>query len=115
MIGRIPRRLMDDFSRTQTRLDRTVKKIADTAIHLAVEHGFEVLVGDKAQDVPIMVDGNSFSFIARPRGKEKSVGLLIVNRNGILRYEPKDEALEGFKKEMQKELDEDGGVEVLYG
>jgi hypothetical protein len=106
---------MDDFSRTQARLDQTVKKIADTAIHLAVDHGLEILVGDKDQDVPIMVDRNSFSFIARPKGKEKSVGLLIVNRSGILRYEPKDEALEGFKKEMQKEIEENREAEVLYG
>jgi hypothetical protein len=106
---------MDDFSRTQARLDRTVKKIADTAIHLAVEHGFEILAGDKDQDVPIMIDRNSFSFIARPRGKERSVGLLIVNRNGIIKYESKDEALEGFKKEMQKEIEENREAEVLYG
>jgi hypothetical protein len=88
-------------------------KISKLAVDAAIKSGFEVLA--EGEGVPILGDESSFGFIARPKGKPRSIGIIKVNRNGSIQYTPRDDYIRTFQGEMQKEIEDEKGVEVLYG
>jgi hypothetical protein len=110
---KIPKRDMDSLVRAQRTLDRTMAKISKLAVDAAMKSGFEVLT--EGEDVPILGDESSFGFLARPKGKPRSIGIIKVNRNGGIQYTPRDDYLRTFQEEMQREIEDERGVKVLYG
>jgi hypothetical protein len=87
-------------------------KISKLAVDAAIKSGFEVLA--EGEGVPILGDESSFGFLARPKGKMQSIGIIKVNRNGGIQYTPRDDYIRTFQEEMQKEIEENREAEVLY-